>query len=217
MVYNLKMLTMKLKLKKAAALRLDGCGAGRKWAAWSLALLSPWLLAGCPAAVVGAAAGGAVVANDERTAGSFLEDELIELKTRAALAEAFGGQLNAAVTSYNRRVLLTGQAPSEAMKTSATENAKRVENVLAVFNEMEIGNPSSLTSRASDSVLTARVKLELCRLQERGFSCLDVKVVSEKGVVYLLGLVTKEQAALAKQTARKIRGAVKVVLAFEYR
>ena len=125
--------------------------------------------------------------------------------------------MNAAVTSYNRRVLLTGQAPSEAMKTSATENAKRVENVLAVFNEMEIGNPSSLTSRASDSVLTARVKLELCRLQERGFSCLDVKVVSEKGVVYLLGLVTKEQAALAKQTARKIRGAVKVVLAFEYR
>ena len=55
-------------------------GRGRKWAAWSLALLSPWLLAGCPAAVVGAAAGGAVVANDERTAGSFLEDELIELK-----------------------------------------------------------------------------------------------------------------------------------------
>ena len=174
-------------------------------------------LSGCPAMVVAGAAGGAVVANDERTTGSLLEDELIELKTRKQISEKLGGRANISVTSYNRRVLLTGQAPSEEVRQEAIDIVRVIHNVRGIINQIEIANPSSLTSRASDAALTAKVKFELCNIQHDNFSCLDVKVVTELGVVYLLGLVDRETASIAIQTVRKVPGVIRVVRNFEYR
>ena len=86
-----------------------------------------------------------------------------------------------------------------------------------MVNQVDIGGPSSLTTRTADTVLTARVKGVLCALQEKDFSCLTVKVVTEKGTVYLMGLVTREQAALAVETVRKVPGVLRVARFFEYR
>ena len=174
-------------------------------------------LSGCPAALVAGAAGGAVVANDERTTGSLLEDEVIELKTRKHIAEKIGKNANISVTSYNRRLLLTGQAPSEEVRSEVLDIARVIPNVRGIINQIEIGNPSSLTSRAADAGLTVKVKVELCNIQRENFSCLDVKVVTEQGVVYLLGLVDRETASIAIQTVRKVPGVIRVVRNFEYR
>ncbi|MBE8158233.1 MAG: BON domain-containing protein [Betaproteobacteria bacterium] len=186
------------------------------------AAAAPFLLSGCPALLAAGAAGGAVVVNEKRTAGALVEDELIEDKALVRLHEKVGGAAHVGVTSYNRRVLLTGQAPNAEIRKQINEIIHGISNVRTIVDQMEVGNPSSLTARLSDSALTARVKVALCRIQTAdfqagGFSCLDVKVVTEKGVVYLLGLVSKAQAATAIDAARNLPGVIKVVKVFEYR
>lgn len=168
------------------------------------------LLSGCPAAVWGGVTGG-LMANDNRTVGSFIEDELIENKIRLRLLNDIGNKANVGITSYNRFVLLTGQAPTEELHRHILAVVKSIENVRGVHDKMEIVNPSSFSARSSDTALTARVKTALCRLQIENFSCLDVKVVTEKGVVYLLGLLTREQEAIAIKTTRSVKGVLKVV------
>ena len=177
------------------------------------------LLGGCPAAIVAGGAGGALVANDQRTAGALLEDEVIEIKARAELRRQLGDAVNVEIVSYNRRPLLVGQAPTQELLDRAEAVVRGVENVRRdeVINRVEVGGPSSLTTRAADSILTAKVKGALCALRDKGFSCLTVKAVTEKGAVYLLGLVTREQAANAVEAARKVRGVLRVVKVFEYR
>ncbi|MGI9307370.1 MAG: BON domain-containing protein [Gammaproteobacteria bacterium] len=177
----------------------------------------PFGLSGCPALVAAGAAGGAVVANETRTTGSLVEDELIENKALIRLHENIGGDAHVVVTSYNRRVLLTGQTPSDEVRAKINAVIGGIANVREVIDQMESGNPSSLSARFSDSTLTGRVKIALCNIQIAGFSCLDIKVVTEKGVVYLLGLVGKEQAAVAINAARNMPGVIKVVKVFEYR
>ena len=178
----------------------------------------PWS-GGCAPALIAAGVGGGVAANDERTTGSLVEDTVIEHKAYLALLREFGDAANISVISYNRRPLLVGQAPAPAMRARAGEIVRGVENVRAdeVVNQVQVGGPSSLTARAADTLLTARVKAVLCALQEQGFSCLTVKVVTEKGTVYLLGLVTREQAAIAVETVRKVPGVLRVARFFEYR
>ncbi len=173
------------------------------------------LLSGCPALIVGGGVLGGTMYNDERTTGSFIEDELIENKIILQLADKIGTDAHVGVTSYNRFVLLTGQAPNKALHDRILTIVKNTENVRGVYDKMEIAGPSSFTTRASDTVLTARIKTELCRLQIKGFSCLDVKIVTEKGVVYLMGLLTLEQAATAVKTTRSIKGVLKVVKVFQ--
>ena len=180
------------------------------------AMVAPLLLSGCPAAIVAGAAGGSLVANDERTTGSLVEDEFIEIKARARFSEQIGGVAHVGITSYNRRVLLTGQVPSAEVRQQIVDLIEDIEHVRAVIDQMQIGNPSSLTSRAADAALTARVKIELCNIQQEDFSCLDIKIVSEQGVLYLLGLVSKEQAAIAIQAVRTVPGVIKVVRVFEF-
>jgi osmotically-inducible protein OsmY len=177
-------------------------------------------LGGCaatPLAMGGAAAAGGVIANDQRTTGAFVEDEAIELKAAHRIRAEIGEEVNASVTSLNRIALLTGQAPTEELRARAEAIVKSVQNVRRVYNEMEIGGPSSLSTRASDTLLTTRVKVALLRSQEEGFDALDVKVVTEKGVVYLLGIVDKQSAAIAVDRARKVPGVLKVVKVFEMR
>ena len=180
-------------------------------------LAAALLLGGCGPAVFGAGVASGVIANDERTAGSIVEDETIEIKTRIALIDRFGDAVNVGVTSFNRAVLLTGQTPDANTRAQVVQIVRGVENVRSVHDKTIIGGPASLAARATDSLLTARVKAELCALQTEGFSCLQVKVVTENGVVYLLGLLTRENAALAVQTARNVKGVLKVVKVLQYR
>ena len=175
------------------------------------------LLGGCGPAVFGAGVASGVIANDERTAGSIVEDETIEIKTRIALIDRFGDAVNVGVTSFNRAVLLTGQTPDANTRAQVVQIVRGIENVRSVHDKTIIGGAASLAARATDSLLTARVKAELCALQTEGFSCLQVKVVTENGVVYLLGLLTRENAALAVQTARNVKGVLKVVKVLQYR
>lgn len=185
----------------------------RKLIAYGCVALLPFI-SGCVAvAVGGAAATGVMLAEDRRTVGAITEDQGIELKA----ANRIEGKVKDAhinVTSYNRAVLLTGEVPGEAAKADAEKIARAVENVRSVFNELQVSGNASFQARTNDSVLTSKVK---ARFVDAGkFSPLHVKVVTENGVVYLLGLVKRQEAADATEVARTTGGVRKVVRVFEY-
>jgi len=172
------------------------------------------LLHGCAVvALGGAAATGYAVGQDRRTVGVLTEDQSIEFKAINRISETYkGAHVN--VTSYNRAVLLTGEAPDEAAKADMARIARSVENVREVYNELQVGPPSALQARASDSYTTSVVK---ARFVDAGlFSPLHVKVVTEAGVVYLMGLVNRKEADDATEITRTTRGVQKVVRLFEY-
>ena len=172
------------------------------------------LISGCAAVVVGgAAATGVIMAEDRRTVGTFTEDQGIELKAASRIDEKVkDGHIN--VTSYNRAVLLTGEVPTEAAKADAERIARAVDNVRSVFNELQVAGNASLQARTNDTVLTSKVKARF--LDAGKFSPLHVKVVTENGTVYLLGLVKRQEAADATEVARTTGGVRKVVRVFEY-
>ena len=122
------------------------------------ALLGAGLLSGCAPLVVGGAVMTGVVAVDRRTAGTQLEDEGIEIKVSNAISKELGDRVHLNVTSYNRRVLMTGEASSEADRNRATALAQSQDNVKSVINDLGIGAPSSLTQRTKDAVITGQVK-----------------------------------------------------------
>jgi len=171
------------------------------------------LLPACvPLAVVGAGT-TAVVAGDRRTTGTYIEDESIELKSLGVLEPFKTAHVN--VTSYNRRVLLTGEAPSEEAKKQIEDAVKRVDNVKEVVNELQVAGVSSYASRGSDSLVTSNVKARMAGNYSK-FSALHVKVVTEAGTVYLMGLLKREEADAAVEVARTTSGVVRVVKVFEY-
>lgn len=120
------------------------------------------------------------------------------------------------MTSYNRIVLLTGEAPREEDRALAEQLARETENVRDVVNEIQIASPSSLGSRASDSSITAQVKARFVNQSNGAFAANHVKVVTENGIVYLMGLVTRREADAATHIARTTSGVRKVVRVFEY-
>jgi osmotically-inducible protein OsmY len=183
-----------------------------------LALLSVTLiLQGCAAAVVGGAATTAVVAHDRRTTGIIVEDQAIELKAYDALAkDPETKQSRIHVTSYNKVVLLTGQASSEAVRSKAEQLVSKVEQVRRVVNELEIGSTASLGEDTRDVALTTEVKLRLTKIKLPDFDPLRVKVVTERGVVFLMGLLTKQEAQAVTDEVRYISGVRRVVKVFEY-
>ncbi len=173
-------------------------------------------LSGCAAALVG---GGAVAAStiiDRRTTGTQIEDHSIELKAYKQIKEdaELNDQAHINVTSYNTVVLLTGETPTEAMRQRTVDIIKSLEKVTHIYNELTIAAPSSMTSRSSDSIITSKVKTKMLSNQE--LSGLAVKVVTEKGVVYLMGLVSKREAEVATDIARQTGGVQKVVKLFQY-
>lgn len=186
-----------------------------KWVALLLPLVLLPLLAGCAPALLGGGVGASVIANEERTAGSFIEDQTIEFKIANRMLD-LGGQVNVDAVSYNRRVLLLGQVPTEEMQQHVVSLVEQIENVRQIYNYLEIGGNASLAANTADAVLTGKIKAVLCSLQVPGFSCLDIKVVSNSGVVYLFGLVSEEQAATAVQETRSQSGVKRVVKLFEY-
>lgn len=164
---------------------------------------------------VGAGAGtGAIVSEDRRTSGIFIEDESIELKSSRRIYEQLGNQVHINVTSFNRIVLLTGETPSEAMKEEATRLVRSIQNVRNVINEITIGEKSSLASRSKDTFITSKVKSRF--LASRKFQINHIKIITEKGVVFLLGMVRRDEADSAAEIASSTSGVSKVVRVFEY-
>lgn len=185
----------------------------RKLLAMTCVALLP-VVSGCAAvAVGGAAATGVMVAEDRRTVGAMTEDQGIEFKAANRISEKVQ-DAHVNVTSYNRAVLLTGEVPSEAAKSDAERVTRAVDNVRSVFNELQVSGNTSLQARTNDTVLTSKVKARF--VDARKFSPLHVKVVTENGIVYLLGMVKRQEAADATEIARTTGGVRKVVRVFEY-
>jgi osmotically-inducible protein OsmY len=171
-------------------------------------------LSGCVPVVAGGIGAGILMAEDRRTAGTYLIDEEIELKASSRIRESFGDNTRVSVTSFNRRALLTGAAPDADVRAKAEEITLAVPNVRAVQNELAIGKVSSFTTRTTDTYVTTKVKARF--LDDTRFNAHQVKVVTESGTVYLMGLVKREEAAAAAEVAARTAGVAKVVKVFEY-
>ena len=185
-----------------------------RYAIWLLVAGLP-LLHGCaPLVVGGAAATGVIVADDRRTVATMAEDEGIEIKTSNRIGDSVKSNIHVNVTSYNRAVLLTGEVPDAAAKEQAERVARAVENVRTVYNELVVMAVTPLTSRTNDTIITSKVKARF--VDGLKFSPVHVKVVTENGVVYLMGIVKKQEAADATNIARTTSGVLKVVRLFEY-
>jgi osmotically-inducible protein OsmY len=181
--------------------------------------LAASMLYGCAAAVVGGAATGATAAHDRRTVGTFIDDEGIELKARLAIFDdkELNSQIHINIISINGVVLLVGQAPTEADRQRAAEITQAVPKVRLVHNEMTIAAPNSYMTRSSDSLITAKVKTALFSIKELGeFDPTRVKVVTENGIVYLMGILTHAEADAVTDTARQVGGVQKIIKLFEY-
>ena len=172
------------------------------------------LLQGCAAVAVGGIAGTVVMSQDRRTVGTITEDAGIELKSATRLGQKLKEGVHINATSYNRMLLLTGEVPDAAAREEAERIARGVENVRGVYNELAVSGVSSYTVRSNDTLITSKVKTRF--LDAKKFSGLHMKVVTENSVVYLMGLVQKEEANDATEIARTTSGVQKVVRVFEY-
>ncbi|MGQ3002748.1 MAG: BON domain-containing protein [Hydrogenophaga sp.] len=171
-------------------------------------------LSACAPLVVGGAAVTALVAVDRRTSGAQLDDQGIELRASNRLKDELGdAHARYNLSSYNRRVLITGEASSEAIKTKVTQIVSGVENVREVINELGVTNSPSLKERASDTLITGRVKASL--VDAKDLSASAFKVLTERGTVYLMGRVTQREADRATDIARNTQNVSRVVRVFE--
>ena len=181
--------------------------------AGALAVAALGSMQGCIALIGAGAVAGGMSLNDRRTGGAQVEDEAIELKSGGRLRDAVGDKGHINVTSYNRIVLLSGEVPSDADKAAAEKAMASLEGVTNVVNELEVGPNSTLSTRSSDTVITTRVKSAL--IDAKDIQSSAVKVVTERGNVYLMGRVTEREAARAADIARAQPSVLKVVRVFE--
>jgi osmotically-inducible protein OsmY len=174
------------------------------------------MLSGCvPAMVVGGIAATAVVATDRRTTGAQVDDETIEDKTALTLNERFkGSDYHINVTSYNGIVLLTGEVPSESARADIDQIVRSTPKVRAVQDELVVGPAADLGSRSNDTAITAKVKTRFA--ESNKFQITHVKVVTERGVVYLMGIVRHDEGDAAGEIASTTAGVQRVVKVFEY-
>ena len=180
-----------------------------------LILLSVQYLQGCALGIGAGAATGAAVAYDRRTTGTMVDDELIEFKVIDAIRkdQELWNQIHLNATSFNNVVLLTGEAPSEELRGRTGNLVADIPKVRTVHNEIAIAAPSSMLSRASDSWITGKVKTNMLTNDKESAR---IKVVTENGSVYLMGLVTRAEADVATEITRKVSGVQRVVKVFEY-
>jgi osmotically-inducible protein OsmY len=173
------------------------------------------LLAGCvPVMIAGAAGGAAMVATDRRSAGAQVDDEAIELKMNTQATSEFGERIHLNVTSYNGIVLLTGEVPDQDTLKKVGTLAKNIEKVRVVHNEMVVGPNSDFSARSNDTYITSKVKTRM--LEANKFPPNVVKVVTERGVVYMMGIVSKEEGDAAAEIAATTAGVARVVKFFQY-
>lgn len=171
---------------------------------------------GCaPMLVGGAIAGTAMSVSDRRSTGIQIEDQAIELRLAVTLSEKLPGeQARVSATSYNMRVLLTGEVPNEKAKAEAQALAEKSQNVTAVLNELYVGALSTMANRNFDTALTAKVLAAL--VSADGVPSATMKVVSSRSVAYLMGLVTQAEGDAAARVASRVAGVQRVVKCFEY-
>jgi osmotically-inducible protein OsmY len=190
----------------------------RRLAALTIALTG-LAAGGCVPLMVGGVATGVLVADDRRTSGTVVDDQNIELRLANEISTQFGKVSNANVTSYNRVVLITGEATTEQVRAGIDKVVRAQAGVRHVQNELRIAAPSSLSARSGDSFITGRVKARIVDNQARGkdprVQANHVKVVTEAGVVYLMGLLTAAEADQAAEIARTTSGVTRVVRVFE--
>ncbi|MGE6106923.1 division/outer membrane stress-associated lipid-binding lipoprotein [Aeromonas sobria] len=174
------------------------------------------LLQGCAAVLVGGAAGTATSAGDRRTLSTQWDDQAIELKAANLLADnkALSAASKISVYSNNGRVLLVGQTPTDAYKLAAGQTVGRIEGARHVYNELRLGKPVSIATRSNDSWITSKVRADM--LATKNFDSTKVKVVTENGEVFLIGLVTRKEGEQSVEIARHVSGVTRVIKAFEY-
>ena len=182
-------------------------------ATWTLLAVLVPALSGCfGAAIIGTGA-GVLMASDRRPTETYLTDEAIEVRANNRIKDQFGKRVNVIVTSYDRTVLLIGEVPDAATKAAAEKIASSVPNVKAIDNELKIAPTASLSSEGNDAYITTKVKARF--VDANKFAANQVKVVTEQGTVYLMGMVTKREADAASEIARTTAGVLKVVRVFE--
>jgi osmotically-inducible protein OsmY len=179
-----------------------------------LFVLPVFLLAGCPAVIVGGGAAAITAMEDRRTSGTMIDDDGIETQIRRLMRERYGENTHVNVTSFNRSVLLTGEVPDAARRVEVEKLVQGIGNVKSVTNDLQVAPPSSLGARANAGLITTRVKARL--LDSNKVNPVHVKVVTEAGVVYLMGIVTEQEADAAVDVARTTGSVIKVVKVFEY-
>ncbi|HEU0283325.1 MAG TPA: BON domain-containing protein [Gallionella sp.] len=171
-------------------------------------------LQGCfPVAAVGVGT-GVMMVQDRRTTGAYVEDEAIENKAFDRIGKRFKKDVHVNVTSFNRNVLISGEAPNDAAKAEIGRLVSGIENVRNVSNELVVSGTSSMTSRSSDSLVTSDVKLRF--MGDKRFNADHVKVVTENGTVFLMGIVKRAEAEAATEIASTTGGVQRVVRLFEY-
>lgn len=171
-------------------------------------------LQGCVLAVAGAAGGTALVATDRRTVGAQTEDREIQVKALSQLGSNLPDSSHVNVAVFNQRVLITGEVPDEASKQKAGTIVRGVSNVGEVINELAVQPASSFSSRSKDAYLEGRVKSELIAYKD--ISANNFKVVSERGTIYLMGLVTVDEGNIAADATSRLSGVERVVKVYQY-
>lgn len=182
-----------------------------------LSICSAVLLQACVPAAVGGLVAAGLVAEDRRSVGTQADDQAYEVKALNRIADAYKGKHHINVTSYNKQVLLTGEAPTEQEKTGIEALVRGIEGVMQVHNEIVVGPNTELSSRSNDSLITAKVKTRFASTGRGSFYPNHVKVVTENGVVFLMGIVTKEEGEAAANIAATTSDVKRVVKVFEYR
>jgi Predicted periplasmic or secreted lipoprotein len=187
----------------------------KKFALAALLAASLPMIHGCTALVVGGAATAVVVADDRRTTGTVVEDQEIELRAMNRLREGFPEKtVSVSTVSYNRQVLLVGQVPDEATRAKVADTVKAIPSVARIYNETTVSGVASYTSEANDASITTKVKARLVKSDK--VSSNHVKVVTEAAVVYLMGLVRRDEGEVAGKIAAGTSGVTRVVKLFEY-
>ena len=167
------------------------------------------VLQGCVPAIVAGATVGVISAHDRRSTGTQTDDETIEWKAKLRIPDQYKSLSNVNFTSYNRRLLITGETPNAEAKAAIEAEARKVDGVREVYNELGIGPASPLGSRSNDSFITSKLKARL--VDSNQISANHIKVVTERGIAYLMGIVNEREAKVAVAVARTTAGVVKVV------
>lgn len=194
--------------------------ARRNWPGASRALLSVVMcgllvtsLQGCIGLAIGTAVVGTIAASDRRTFGAQAEDKAITVKAESRIPQLVGDGGHVNIASFNRKVLVTGEVRDEALKAAVEREVGAIEGVNSVVNELQVGGVSNYTSRSNDTLLTGKVKASF--IDARDLYANSIKVVTERGAVYLMGRVAQREANLATEIARGVPGVQKVVRVFE--
>ena len=175
----------------------------------ALVAVLPFVTGCVPAVIATGATVGVMSAQDRRSTGVQTDDEGIEWKAAQSVPERYAAASHVNFTSFNQRLLITGEVPSEEARIAIGEQAAKVLGVKEVINEAAVGPASSLSARSNDSYITSKVKARL--VDEKNISANHIKVVTETGIVYLMGIVTERESKVAVAVARTTEGVRKVV------